>query len=137
MDVAIVSVLLSLLVGMSGIVLALAVVGGIAFYVYRRHRRARIVREAAQRWSETAGLVLSSGIKVQRTARSRSEVPAVVYQYQVDGTSFVGTSIRAGDRYFSVRFAGEARKTVERYPAGAQVTVFYNPANPAESALER
>jgi len=32
---------------------------------------------------------------------------------------------------------GDAQKTIERYPVGAQVMVYYNPANPAESALER
>ena len=33
--------------------------------------------------------------------------------------------------------SGAARQTVARYPIGASVTVYYNPSNPAESALER
>lgn len=30
-----------------------------------------------------------------------------------------------------------ARKVVERYPAGAQVMVYYNPEKPSEALLER
>ena len=60
-----------------------------------------------------------------------------MYQYQVDGKPYVGKVIKAGDQFFSVRLYGEAQKTIARYPVGAQVTVHYNPANPAESALER
>jgi hypothetical protein len=33
--------------------------------------------------------------------------------------------------------SGDAYKTIDRYPVGAIVTVYYNPANPAEAALER
>jgi hypothetical protein len=137
MKIAFFSVVLSLLISLSGILLAAAIVGGIGFYLYRRHRMGKAAREAAQGWTEGTGVVLSSGIKVQRTGHSRSEVPVVVYQYQVDGRPYVGSVVKAGDQYFSVRFAGDARRTVERYPAGAQVTVFYNPADPAQSALER
>jgi len=33
--------------------------------------------------------------------------------------------------------AGQAQATVARFPVGATVTVYYNPSNPSESALER
>ena len=36
----------------------------------------------------------------------------------------------------NVRVIGQAQATVARYPIGANVTVYYNPANPTESALE-
>ena len=49
----------------------------------------------------------------------------------------MGKVIKAGEQFFSVRLHGDAQKTIERYPAGAQVTVHYNPADPAQSALER
>jgi hypothetical protein len=61
----------------------------------------------------------------------------VVYQYQVEGAPYTGSRIRAGDQFFAIRLAGDARTTVARYPVGTPVTVFYDPANPAESALER
>jgi hypothetical protein len=137
MELALIPLVFGLLMTAAAILLPMAIVGGLAFYLYRRHRRSRTARAAAQAWSETTGVVVTSTLKVQRTVRSRSEVPVVVYQYQVDGTVYLGKVIKAGDQFFSVRLAGDARQTVERYPAGAQVTVFYDPANPAESALER
>jgi hypothetical protein len=137
MEVPVLLTVFGLLVALAGMVLPFVVVGGLLFYLYRRRRMSRVAREAAQTWAETIGVVVSSTIKVQRTVRSRSEVPIVLYQYQVDGTSYLGKSIRAGDQFFAIRFAGDAREIVERYPAGAQVTVYYYPADPAQAALER
>lgn len=42
-----------------------------------------------------------------------------------------------GDRLISIRGSRDAYDIVERYPVGADVTVFYDPANPAEASLER
>ena len=36
-----------------------------------------------------------------------------------------------------IRVIDEAQTTVARYPVGASGMVYYNPENPAESALER
>jgi hypothetical protein len=60
-----------------------------------------------------------------------------MYSYEVNGQEFQGQTIKAGDQYMSIRFTGDAMKTMSRYPVGSKVTVYYNPANPAESALER
>ena len=64
--------------------------------------------------------------------------PRLQYEYDVDGATYHGTSWRAGDtfvkRYLSAR---EARAVLARYRPGRRVTVYYNPANPTESALER
>lgn len=78
-----------------------------------------------------------SNVRVRRTGNSRSEIPVVVYQYQVDGKDYQGQTIRAGEQFLSIRVMGSAQDTTARYPIGAQVMVYYNPANPAESALER
>jgi hypothetical protein len=117
--------------------LPILIIGGLVFYLYRQNKRSAAVRAAAQAWSDTTGTVVSSTIKVRRTGRSRSEVPVVVYQYVVNGHTYHGETLRAGDRFFSVRLAGQARESMARYPAGASVKVYYNPADPAESALER
>ena len=135
--VALFSLLFSLAVMIFATVLSIAVVGGLGLYLYRRSRMRAAARQAAQTWSGTTGVVVASTIHVKRISRSRSEIPVVVYQYQVDGKPYVGKVIKAGDQFFSVRLYGAAQETIARYPVGAQVTVHYNPANPAESALER
>lgn len=114
-----------------------AILGGVGYFIYRRSQQASTARQAAQVWPQTTGTVLFSTIQIRRQARSRSEVPVVSYQYQVGGQLYQGQRIRAGDQFASIRVSGDAQKTIARYPAGATVVVFYNPANPAEAALER
>jgi hypothetical protein len=119
-------------------VVPLAIFIALGIFIYRRSKMRDAAKQSAQSWPGTMGVVSMSTIQIRRSANnSRSEVPVVGYQYQVDGQSYTGGTIKAGEQYFSVRLYGDARKTVERYPVGAQVMVYYNPANPSESALER
>jgi hypothetical protein len=117
-------------------VLPVVVLAGLVFFLYRQHQRSQAVRAAARSWQQTTGTVVSSTVQVRRTGRSRSEIPVVVYQYVVHGQTYHGQTVRAGERFFSARLAGQARETAARYPSGASVTVYYDPQNPAESALE-
>ena len=131
-----------LAVGLLGVictaVIPLVIVGGLVVFLVRRSRQSGEARQAAQVWPSAAGTVLMSTIQIRRSGRhSRSEVPVVVYQYHVNGQMYQGNRIRAGDQFLTVRVAGQAQATLARYPAGAPVTVYYNPVNPAESALER
>ena len=134
----------SLLMGFIGIlggicatVLPIIILVGLGIFLYRRSQQGSAAKQAAQSWASTMGTVLMSTIQIKRTSRSRSEIPVVVYQYQVNGTAYQGQTIKAGEQFFNVRVMGQAQATVARYPVGAQVMVYYNPANPAESALER
>ncbi|HUG33810.1 MAG TPA: DUF3592 domain-containing protein [Anaerolineales bacterium] len=118
-------------------IVPIAVFVGLGIFLYRRSKMRDAVKQSAQSWPGTMGVVTMSTIQVRHTGRSRSEIPVVGYQYQVHGQTYTGGTIKAGEKYFSVRLYGEAQKTIERYPVGAQVMVYYNPANPSESALER
>ena len=129
--------LLGLLGAVCAIILPFVIMVGVGIFLYRRSKMRDVARQAAQDWPGTMGVVTMSTIQVKHTGRSRSEVPVVGYQYQVGGHSYTGGTIKAGEQYFSVRLYGDAQKTIERYPVGAQVMVYYNPANPGESALER
>lgn len=134
---AILGGLFGILGGICAVVLPILAFIGFAVFMVRRNQRAKAVKEAAQSWTGTMGTVLMSSVQVRRTGTSRSEFPVVVYQYQVNGQAFQGQTIKAGEQFFSVRVLGQAQETVRRYPPGAQVMVYYNPANPEESALER
>ena len=109
----------------------------LGIYIYRNSRKAKGVKEASQSWPGTLGTVLMSSVQSKHTGRSNSIYPVVVYQYEVNGKSYQSQTIKAGEQFFNIRIMGEAQATVARYPIGAQVMVYYNPANPAESALER
>lgn len=97
--------------------------------------RARSWRAPAPepRWSRTMGTVLSATVQVGGGGTGpsgRSEHPLVLYAYQVDGEVFRGERVRR---------TGPCRDvtgTIDRYPAGSSVVVWYDPANPGNSALE-
>jgi hypothetical protein len=58
----------------------------------------------------------------------------VVYNYQVGGQALVGDRRRFSDS--SSSSARRAQEAANRYPVGAQVTVYYDPNNPEVCVLE-
>lgn len=117
--------------------LVAAVVG---IFIALRLRKGSAARSLANSWPHTMGTVLSATVQVSHHANSRQESPLVLYAYQVHGQVFQGSRVRVGDEFGRVRTAGtesSASNTVARYPAGASVIVYYDPTNPASSALER
>ena len=129
----IISILVSLLFS---ILCTLVPAAGIGWFVYTRWKKSDQMRQASQRWLSTQGTVIKSRVEV-----SGGEIttisPRVIYTYIVGEKGYQGDQIRAGERFLSARSSRNAYETVDRYPQGASVTVFYNPADPTESALER
>jgi hypothetical protein len=113
-----------------------AIVGGVFWFIRRRSKQASQMNQAAQNWPSTHGTVLKS--RTQVSGGEYTTVSAYVeYQYEINGTLYASTRIRAGDAIMTKNTTQEVYDTVDRYPVGAEVVVYYNPANPAESALER
>jgi len=96
---------------------------------------------AARRWPTVQGTVLSS------RAESRRELahpgggttvtvwsPLVEYSYKVGTRSYHGSRVAFGPEVAGDRDLAE--QTVQRYPAGATVSVHYDPSNPAHATLE-
>jgi hypothetical protein len=81
-------------------------------------------------WPQTSGTVISSTVQVSARAGHRDEHPLVYYAYQVAGIVYQGNRIRRSGNGLP------ATRTVDRYPAGAAVVVYYDPLNPGHSALE-
>jgi hypothetical protein len=122
----------------------------LASWTIQRIVRARNRREPST-WSETTGTIVMSGSAADgrpairrgkdritgRTARSRHRSSDVVYAYSVDGHVYQGTRVRLAGHTRAAVTASGAVTTAERYPAGAAVTVYYDPANPWDATLER
>lgn len=119
------------------VIIPVIVLGGLGIFLYKRSQQSGAARQLAQAWPATTGTVLMSSVQSRRSGRSHSTYPVIVYQYVVNGQSFQSQTIRAGEQYMNVRVAGQAQATVARYPIGSTVTVYYDSANPANSALER
>jgi hypothetical protein len=62
--------------------------------------------------------------------------PKVKYTYQAIGQEYEGDKLGFG---FQQSFGSQskAQAALARFPVGAQVTVYYDPNNPAEAVLER
>jgi uncharacterized protein DUF3592 len=87
----------------------------------------------ASTWSFTMGTVISSTLERRSSEDRYSYYPVVNYSYQVMGQPYQGNRIMPGP---AVGGSG-AQKVVARYPAGAQVMVYYDPNRPSEAVLER
>ena len=88
----------------------------------------------ASAWSAVMGTVTSSTLEWRRGSKGGSTAyPIVQYSYQVMGQAHQGNKIMPGPE----SGGSWAHKVVERYPAGAQVMVYYDPQNPSDALLER
>ena len=88
---------------------------------------------AVSQWPSTMGVVQMSTIDRRSSDDGYTDYPVVQYGYQVNGQSYQSMKLAPGPE---VGGTG-ARKVVAKYPAGAQVMVFYNPQNPSDAVLER
>ena len=90
----------------------------------------RAHRDPSDHWKRTKGTVLSATVQVGNAGAPRQESPLVLYAYQVNGEVFRGHRVRMKNG------SCNASTTIARYPAGTAVVVFYDPADPRNSALE-
>lgn len=89
---------------------------------------------AVSQWPSTMGTVNSSYLERRSSSEGGStNYPVVQYSYQVGGQTYQNSKLAPGPEIGGTG----AGKVVERYPAGAQVMVFYNPQNPSDAVLER
>ncbi len=94
---------------------------------------------AAAGWPATAGQVIANET-VRATQHGRSvtvfDAPRIAYRYTVAGRVY--ESDRVSPAALPVRAASaEGRRRAAAYPLGAAVTVYYDPADPTRSLLER
>jgi hypothetical protein len=119
---------LILTVGIIGFVFLILNVIFPAIIFFMRRRMATV-----SQWPSTMGTVNNSYLERRHSSEGGStDYPVVEYSYQVGGKAYQGMKIAPGP---DVGGTG-AGKVVARYPAGAQVMVFYNPQNPSDAVLE-
>ena len=114
----------------------LGIFGGIGWFLNKKSKEARALRDAARNWASTPGKVITSRVEVSGGDHT-TVAPHIVFQYNVYGRDYSGSQIKAGDMHMSSYNSRAAYDTVDRYPVGATVTVYYDPENPQLSALER
>lgn len=117
-----------------GGIFAVAIIGVLVLAIAVKMREVK----NAQSWHKTTGRVTHSEVRAQKRRnmddheQTRS-VPVVKYEYTVNGKRF------SGDRISMAEIIPESdiESTLDRYPVGKEVTVYYNPSNPRQAVLER
>ena len=86
-------------------------------------------------WAQIQGVVIESVLRTKPPEKDQPQtfVPDVVYRYELSDKKYKNNRI-SFERTFKDKAL--AKGFVDRYPKGKQVTVFYNPGNPAQSILE-
>jgi hypothetical protein len=109
-------------------------IGSIAYYGYAQERIAH-----ARAWPSAEGRVLDSRMEFETRSRNHGRretvwVPHISYTYIVGGRTVGSDRIWLTEATaFSQPDAAE--RFLRPYAPGAPVAVFYNPANPSDSAL--
>ena len=96
-------------------------------------RRVRALGAASLSWPTVAGVVKSSEVAAYRAKGGKQFMAKVAYDYTVDDTPFTGNTVRFGNHAGAL---AKAEADVAKYPAGAPVEVYYDPAKPQTSTLE-
>ena len=123
-----------------GVVFILGFIGVGIFLIYRSVQ-SRKRAEASQGWPSTVGQI--SEARVAHSVHtdtdgdsSDSYTPYVTYTYQVAGQEYTGRDVTFGFKQ-GYSNASKAQAVVGKYPLGAQVSVYYDPADPQKAVLER
>jgi len=108
-----------------------------AFGVYQL----RLVTKS-KAWPSAPGQILLAHVEARHAPSSTSEdadsnayYPVLQYQFQAGPYLYRGHRIGFSEQGYAS--AARAAKALTPYPAGQSVWVYFNPANPNESVLER
>ena len=118
-----------------GILFGLLLGAVAGWIVFRSQRKAR----AARTWPSTDGRIVESRVEEKTLPGDRPNTrfaPRIVYEYSVDGRAYRSAHVSFGATFWSLA-PQSARASLARYPTGARVTVYYDPARPEEAVLER
>lgn len=113
-------------------------VGGIAAFVFALFAAVACwfgfqTMQASADWPSTKGVIDSSTVERKLGIKQKWQAN-VLYSYRVDGRAYSNNRLRFADTTGSAKHLQEA--WVERYPAGAQVDVYYDPNDMSNSVLE-
>ncbi len=97
-------------------------------------------------WPSATGQITLSRVETRVWKNTPRYAPDLLYDYTVDGEHYTGMLIGTTPAYnlFGIMLGDnpssdsreEVERIINRYPRGQAVTVFYDPAAPAISALE-
>lgn len=117
-----------------GFIIGLPLIGMGLLFIVREYIDA-LLQIRSKFWKQTIGKVISSKVTELEDAEGiYGHEPCVEYEYVVDDVTYRSTRRIFGDSQYRL---SEANDCVSFYPAGLEVTVYYDPVRPSDSVLER
>jgi hypothetical protein len=104
-----------------------------AFY-YARGRWNQARARASEAWPTVPGVIETSKVEQRLTRSGIFYKLALRYRYEVDGNGYQGDTAEFGPPRVTAQELIEG--LAQKYPAGAKVTVHYDPDDPATCVLE-
>ena len=129
----ILAVILSIL---ASIICTVVPVAGVIWFILSRRKKASKMLSDASTWVTTRGKIIKSRVEVSG-GEITSVFPRIVYEFTVNSQTYQGQQIQAGEQFWASRTSEAAYDLVDQYPVGSEVTIFYDPVNPANCALQR
>jgi hypothetical protein len=117
-------------------VIPILIIGGIFWFIFNQRKKARAEKQASQAWPSTKGKIVTSRVELSSGRDMATVFAKIVYEYQLSGRTYQFDQVHSGDEFFAQATREETYDLVDRYPVGREVTVYYNPDNPADAALE-
>ena len=102
----------------------------------------KVKQSAITGWPSVTGKVTKNTIITKGTSRYSGNpmffIPEILYEYEVKGSTYSSDTVKYSflppKRWYSGKDLAEER--VKAYPLDGEVTVYYNPRDPAEAVLE-
>ncbi|QKD06523.1 DUF3592 domain-containing protein [Mesorhizobium loti R88b] len=119
---------------------ACAVAGMLSLITFLKWREVR----ALSHWLPTPGKIMSSRVEAREVRSSgvgsdssdtteMRNFPAITFEYKVGAKKFQSSRYSVKENLGNF----EVTETLAQFPRGADVTVFYNPADPSKAVIER
>jgi hypothetical protein len=114
---------------------------GIGAFLLYKGQQSRKKVGASQGWPSTQGQIVDTHIDRSMHTDSDGDTdysytPRLEYTYEFGGVHYHGKNI-----YFGLASGynnqSQAQEIIDRYPVGSEIPVYYDPANPEDSVLER
>ena len=115
-----------------------AIIVGTGAFIYGLYCLFRMF--AFRKWESTDGLILTSYKTERRENFQKFEDAEITYEYEVEGKKYRSSVVKAsGDMSGSPskKEPSEVDRLLSKYPAGNNVTVYYNPSIPRMACLEQ
>jgi hypothetical protein len=104
---------------------------------FAAHSSYRVYQEARQseRWPTSDGEITRSEVEERKEDLTKTVYwPKVQYRYTVAERVYEGTRVNFDES--GSQYSGRIESLVKRFPLGAKVPVYYDPADPAQAVLD-